>query len=326
MATSRMSGTYLGIACMFAYVALYVGTNMLTKVLAPSLPLVQIALFRYAFAVPLILFVLMAAGKSSFRVNSARVHVVRGVLAAAGSVCGYAAIAALPLGDATALFFTAPLLVAGGAVFVLGERSGILRGVCIAAGFAGVFMIAQPHFAGLAGIAAGLGNASCAALGVLTVRRFRKTEGALPLAFTTSIVCVAVLGVPAFLTWSAVSPPDLLALVALGILGGAATILLNVAYQNAPAPMLAGIDFLAVPSSVLAGAVMWDQPIVLQAAAGCMVVVAAGLLNVGQDHLTRYWVRARRMARRLRRTLASEATAVSPGRMMLYQVLISRKN
>lgn len=305
MLIACMSRTVFGVACMFVYVMLYVGTNMLTKLLAPSLPLVQIALFRYGFAVPVILFVLAAAGKCAFRIGSARVHAVRGLLAAAGSVFGYAAIAALPLGDATALFFTAPLLVAAGAVFVLGERSGVLRGVCIAVGFAGVFMIAQPHFAGLGGIAAGLGNALCAALGVLMVRRFRNTEGALPLAFTTSIVCVAVLVVPAYLTWSSVSPKDLVALIALGAMGGAATILLNVAYQNAPAPMLAGIDFLAVPLSVAAGAAMWDQPIALQAAAGCMLVVAAGLLNLGQDYLIGHAAGAMRAARRLRRTLTA---------------------
>jgi drug/metabolite transporter (DMT)-like permease len=274
---------------MFVYVALYVGTNMLTKMLAPSLPLIQVALFRYGFAIPAILSVILAAGRPSFRVNSRGVHVARGILAAAGSICGYAAIASLPLGDATALFYTAPLLVTGGAVFFLGERSGVLRGLCITAGFLGVMMIAQPHFADVLGVVLGLGNALCAALGVLVVRRYRATEGALALALTTSIICVGTLAIPASLAWRSVSAPELLALAALGTMGGAATILLNFAYQNAPPPLLAGIDYLAVPFSVAAGAVTWFEPLSYQTAAGCMVVVAAGLLNLGRDHIGRAW-------------------------------------
>ena len=227
----RKSGVTVGLACMFAYVALYVGTNMLTRLLAPSLPLMQIALFRYGFAIPAILFVMVASGKAAFRIKSTRVHVTRGVLAAVGSICGYAAIATLPLGDATALFFTAPLLVTAGAALLLREQAGKFRLICIAGGFFGVLMIARPNLGSASGVLAGLANAICAALGVLLVRHFRNTEGALALALTTSIVCVAALAFPACLEWKSASPVEFLMLVALGVMGGGATILLNVAYR-----------------------------------------------------------------------------------------------
>ena len=82
--------------------------------------------------IPVILLVLAASPNSTFRITSGTVHFTRGILAAVGSICGYAAIAELPLGDATALFFMAPLFVTAGAVFVLREKSGIFTSTTVA--------------------------------------------------------------------------------------------------------------------------------------------------------------------------------------------------
>jgi drug/metabolite transporter (DMT)-like permease len=279
---------------MLVYVALFVATNAITKILATSLPLTQIAAFRYAFAVPLIVLVLALAPNTSFRVNRLATHVGRGCLAAAGSLCGYAAIAMLPLGDATALFYVAPLLVGAGAAFMLRERPGALRGVCIALGFAGVLLIARPHFESVMGVLAGLGNAMCAAAGVLLIRHVRNSEGALSLALTTSVVCVVVFAYPTFAQWHAVTLQQWSLLAGLGILGGLATVLLNLAYHQASAPLLASIDYMSVPGSLMAGAIVWGDLPAPAAFAGGMIVVAAGILSVASDQVrvTSIWVGA----------------------------------
>lgn len=97
-----------GPACMLVYVPLFVATNALTKALSNGLPLAEIAFFRYAVAVPVIGMVLLTARTGGVRVSRAGLHLVRGALAAGGSFSGYAAMASLPLGDATALFYLAP--------------------------------------------------------------------------------------------------------------------------------------------------------------------------------------------------------------------------
>ena len=269
-----------GLVCMFGYVFLFVATNAVTKRLSESLPLTEIALFRYALAVPTILLVLGATRGATLRIDSAGLHLVRGVLAVIGSLSGYGAMASLPLGDATALFFLSPLLVTAGAALMLRERPSAVRGSCIVAGFIGVLMIAQPHFASLPGVMAGLANAACAASGVLLVRHARNRESALSLALTTSLVCSAVLSLPASAVWVQPSLPEFAALVALGVMGGFATALLNTAYQSAPAPLLASIDYLSVPGSLLAGALVWNDSPTAQAFAGAAIVVAAGLSSL----------------------------------------------
>jgi len=157
--------TRFGIACMTGYVLLFVITNMITMGLTQSLPLAEIAFFRYLVAVPVILVPdgrgrCCAAGEPCFRPHRAR----RFSRPRAAS-CGYHAIAVLPLGDATALFYLGPLLVTGGAALLLRERPGALRVCCVLAGFAGVILIAQPHATHTAGVLAGAGNALCARRG-----------------------------------------------------------------------------------------------------------------------------------------------------------------
>lgn len=265
-----------GIACMTGYVLLFVITNMITKGLAQSLPLAEIAFFRYSVAVPVIL-VLMAGGGAAMQVNRVSVHIVRGVLAAAGSLCGYHAIAVLPLGDATALFYLGPLLVTGGAALLLRERPGALRVCCVLAGFSGVILIAQPHATQTAGVLAGAGNALCAAAGVLLIRAVRSTEEPVSLAVTTSVVCTAVLAPLAATCWVTPTWTDVAALAALGAAGGLATVLLNAAYQAVPAAQLATIDYLAVPASLAAGMAAWADLPAWPAIAGSVIIVAAGI-------------------------------------------------
>jgi drug/metabolite transporter (DMT)-like permease len=81
-----------GPACMLCYVGLFVATNAVTKSLSASLPVVEIALFRYAVAVPVVI-VVVALRHGRARMNSPALHMLRGILAAVGSVCGYFAMA-----------------------------------------------------------------------------------------------------------------------------------------------------------------------------------------------------------------------------------------
>lgn len=61
-------------------------------------------------------------------------------------------------------------------------------------------------------------------------------------------------------------------------MGGLATFLFNLAYQAAPAPVLATIDDLAVPGSLVVGALVWGNIPAPYAICSCLIVVGAGVL------------------------------------------------
>lgn len=54
------------------------------------------------------------------------------------------------------------------------------------------------------------------------------------------------------------------------------------AYQSAPGPLLAAIDYLSVPASLVGGMLFWNDLPAGQAIAGAILVVVAGLLTLAR--------------------------------------------
>jgi drug/metabolite transporter (DMT)-like permease len=79
----------------------------------------------------------------------------------AGMFLNFAALARLPLVDATAISFAAPLITVAFAAWFLGERVRIYRWSAVAVGFAGIIVMLWPYL-NLAQYAAG-GSATVAA-------------------------------------------------------------------------------------------------------------------------------------------------------------------
>src|SRR3546814_11290047 len=70
-----------------------------------------------------------------------RAHIIRSVVGLASMFFMFMGLARLPLNDAAAIGFTAPIFATLMSAAVLGERIGIHRTLAIAAGFAGVLVL-----------------------------------------------------------------------------------------------------------------------------------------------------------------------------------------
>src|SRR5437868_8531568 len=72
-------------------------------------------------------------------------HLFRGAISMVGMFLNFAALARLPLVDATAISFAAPLITVAFAAWFLGERVRIYRWSAVAVGFAGVIIMLWPY-------------------------------------------------------------------------------------------------------------------------------------------------------------------------------------
>lgn len=70
--------------------------------------------------------------------------VVRGLILASANLTFYLAIAAIPMADAVAIYFTMPFFVAALVAPLLGEQVRFYRWLAIAAGFTGVMIMIRP--------------------------------------------------------------------------------------------------------------------------------------------------------------------------------------
>src|SRR5262245_18769945 len=119
----------------------------LVRFLSERYPVGQIVFFRSAFAILPVVLIYAWRNELAAAVRTARPlgHVGRGLISIGGMFCNFAALARLPIVDATAISFVAPLITVALSAAFLKERVGILRWSAVIVGFVGVLVMLGPH-------------------------------------------------------------------------------------------------------------------------------------------------------------------------------------
>ncbi|MEM8775336.1 MAG: DMT family transporter [Pseudomonadota bacterium] len=119
--------------------------DMLIKWLSGDYPLHQIVFTRSIIGIMISLIIVhFEGGWRILKTSQPGWHALRGILIVIANMTFFAALAVLPLGEATALFFVAPLIITLLSVPVLGEKLGPLRISAVLVGFLGVLIMTQP--------------------------------------------------------------------------------------------------------------------------------------------------------------------------------------
>ena len=103
--------------------------SALVRYLGESVPLGQQVFFRSAFAILPVVLIYAVRQELHHALYTKRPfgHVGRGAISVAGMFLNFAALARLPLSDATAISFAAPLITVAFAAAFLGERVRVYR-------------------------------------------------------------------------------------------------------------------------------------------------------------------------------------------------------
>jgi len=211
--------------------------------------------------------------------------VLRTVLHIVGVGAMFTALRFLPLADALAIAFVMPFILLLLGHFVLGEEVGPHRLIACAVGFCGTLLVIQPNFAEVGAPALiPLLVAVTFALFMLVTRQLARTIDAVALQWVSGWIAVALLA-PALVLGRDLPPlalelPDgrtALLLLALGLLGTLAHLMMTWSLRFAPSATLAPMQYLEIPIGTLVGWIVFsDLPNDL-AAAGIAVTIGAGL-------------------------------------------------
>jgi len=288
---------FLGIALKVTSALAFTLMAALIKAVSASYPTGQLVFFRSAFAlIPLLAWLAWQGDLvNAIRTSNLRGHVLRSLIGCTGMFAGFVALSLLPLTDAVAIGYAAPLIVVILAALVLKEVVRAYRWSAVAVGFLGVMVMLWPHLsggtlaAGLAGGSAigalfGLLGASCAAAATIQVRRLTRTERTGAIVFYFTILCSAFGLATIALGWPMPSPRDWGLFVAIGILGGIGQILLTQSYRYGDASLVAPFEYTTMIWALLIGWFafgQWPQPIVLTGAA---IVAGAGIFVLWREH------------------------------------------
>ncbi|HEV2867518.1 MAG TPA: DMT family transporter, partial [Allosphingosinicella sp.] len=207
----------------------------------------ELVFYRFAFGLPpLLAWIALTRNFGAWRTRRPLMHLTRGALGLTTMALAFAALAYLPLAEATTIGFVAPLFSVMLSALVLAEPVGRYRWSAVAIGFAGVLIVIQPSGSNLPPL--GLALALCSAVGVagvtITIRQIGKTESAptTVLWFTGFSMIATGLLLPWFA--EAHDTHEWLLLAALGLAGGIGQLLLTSSLRFAPVPVVVPFDYV----------------------------------------------------------------------------------
>src|SRR5476651_693309 len=127
---------------------LFAVMQALVRWLGDTIPLGQVVFYRSAFAILPVVVIFAWRGELAAAVRTGRPfgQAWRGTISVAGMFLNFAALQRLPLSDATAISFAAPLITVAFAAMFLGERVRIYRWSAVGIGFIGVMVMLWPYF------------------------------------------------------------------------------------------------------------------------------------------------------------------------------------
>lgn len=247
----------------------------------------EILFWRASLTVPILGFWLAAQGQlARLRTRRMPAHLRRAVLGMIGMALTFGAPLLLPLAESTTLGFTTPIFAVILSALLLSEKVGPWRWGAVMAGFLGILVIAQPgqsHMAPL-GILVGLSGAFMVALISIQLRDLGQTDEPIAIVFWFSVFSTLVfaLGLPFV---SAVhSPFQWLLLIAIGVLGCIAQLLLTASLRFGQVATVVVMDYSALVWATLYGWLIWDRLPPASTWLGAPLVIGAGALIAWREH------------------------------------------
>jgi drug/metabolite transporter (DMT)-like permease len=209
----------------------------------------------------------------------------RALTGVSAGLLGIYAFTTIPLAEAYALIFLAPLLVTILSGLVLGEHIGSWRWLAVLAGFAGVLLVVRPGFRAIEpGHLAAFGVALSVALSVIVMRSLAGREKRTSILATLMLYALAIQGAAVLVTSPVLPSPPQLAWIALaGTFGGLGQIGLLAATRHAPASAIAPMHYSQIAWGIVLGALFFAEYPDLAAAVGLAVIAGAGLLTVMRE-------------------------------------------
>jgi drug/metabolite transporter (DMT)-like permease len=207
------------------------------------------------------------------------VQLGRSLLFITSTACFFSAIGHVPLADATAIGFTAPLIVAVLAGPLLGERLGLGHWVAIAVGFAGALIVVRPTgaSANLYALLVLASSATYAGYQLLTRRAASVDSPETSVAYSALMGALLMSALVPF-HWSTPGPGWQWGLLGgLGLLGGTGHYLVARAFGSAPASLVSPFHYVQLLWAALVGYLLFgDVPGALMWL-GAGLIVASGL-------------------------------------------------
>ena len=289
----------LSIICILCAAIAFSSNDVLIKVLSGDYALHQLVAVRALIA--LIITVAIFAPKEGVRIiykaNHPYILIIRGFLYLTANLMFFLGIVVVPIAEATAVFFVAPLFVTVFSIIFLREKVGARRWLAVALGSLGVLLVVQPGGSNFqVALLFPLGAAVALAFANVLTRKLGITESAATMTIYVHVIFIIVcllIGLAIgdgrfsgsanpsteflFRSWRIFSFEDFLKISASGVLIAAAVYLVAQAYRLSEASLIAPFEYVSLINVLFWGFIIWGEIPNLYAWVGIILIVCAGV-------------------------------------------------
>ncbi len=279
-----------GVAFMLGSCAIFTFMSMLVKMLGDRIHFTEQMFFRCALALPVVMLIVMRAQRGKPVIGALKTkrfpgHLLRAITGTIAQGASFYALTVLPLAEQTALTNTTPIWVTLLSIPFLGEKVGIHRGGAVVVGFLGILVIALAqgaftgdlHCAALWGIIAAVAHGLFSAGTTLLVRALSATEASTTIVLWQSLLMTGFISLTMPFFWVTPGWQDLLLLIAIGLLGGVAQVMLTEAWASAQVSALAPYSYSSLLWAILFGWIAFGHIPGIGTLLGAGLIIAASL-------------------------------------------------
>jgi drug/metabolite transporter (DMT)-like permease len=199
-------------------------------------------------------------GFSSLRTKRLPLHFLRSASGLAAMSGIFYSIAHIPLAQAMAINYSAPLFATLGAVIVLGETLHRRRMTAVAIGFVGMLVVVRPGFDQIdLGILAALGGAVGMASALLCVKKLSSTESTMTIIFYGNMLCLPIAFGLALQYWQPMTWHNFGILAAVGVISTISQSFLTRSLALADAGAVLPMDFMRLVFVTLLGVMLFGE-------------------------------------------------------------------
>ncbi len=278
-----MSPRLQGVLLQLLALGLFVTMDSLLKLLVARYPVPQLMFVRFTVHTVMVIVALrLTMGRVPFHSQAPRLQTIRSLLLAAANATMSTALIYIPLADATAVQFVAPVLTVALAAIWLGESVSTRRWIGVAIGFSGALVALRPpfltgeavHWAMMVPLVTALANS----VYQLLTRRLALIDDPRTTFLHTGLAAMALTSLAQPFVWVTPALSDWPLFLAIGLLGGAGHSILVLAFARAPASILAPMSYAQLIWAGLASVLVFGDWPDAWTVLGAAIIAAGGVL------------------------------------------------
>jgi drug/metabolite transporter (DMT)-like permease len=283
---SQSDNPLRGIVLSTGACAVFAVSDVTSKYLSTSMPIVEIQWIRYVLFFGMAATLAARAPGRPFRPRNPKLQVVRGLCVTGSSILFVYGIREMTMAQATTISFLSPLLITVLSIPLLGEIVGLRRWGAVLVGMIGMLIVVRPGSSGFQPAALfGVASSSCWALALIITRKIAVSDEPRTTIFWSASIGTLVLTV--LLPFDAMWPTwwQFGLCLMMGVLASAGQWMVVLAHRLAPASLLAPISYTQLPWVSIGGFFVFGNLPDQWTLVGASIIIASGLYTAHRERV-----------------------------------------